>query len=77
MEFGICGCPVESDVHALVECPLAENVWEGCCFDMELLTRLFKGVRDWLEMAVVRLDEEQLGEFVAVAWECWNVRNRF
>ena len=33
-------------------------------------------VEEHLQMAAQRLDQLQLGEFVAVMWEIWNERNR-
>jgi len=77
MACGIYRYVVDSNVHALLKCSLAEKVWDGCCFDGELLVGPFKGLRDRVELAAVRLDEEQLGEFMAIAWECLNACNHF
>ncbi|KAJ8424700.1 hypothetical protein Cgig2_018507 [Carnegiea gigantea] len=66
MRCSICGFVEESDIHALLECSLAAQIWESSCFD-----------QDYVEAAGKRLEAEAFGDFVAVLWECWNARNRF
>jgi len=34
-------------------------------------------MRDCVELAEELLNGDDLREFLAILWECWNVRNRF
>jgi len=53
-------------------CPLASQIWEGSSFKPN-----FRVMRGCSELPTEVLDAEELGSFVAIAWECWNARNRF
>ncbi|KAJ8445873.1 LOW QUALITY PROTEIN: hypothetical protein Cgig2_000185 [Carnegiea gigantea] len=77
MACSVCSHPEESDVHVILECPLANSIWEGVCFDMDLTATSFRTLLDCIDCARTRLDDDRFGEFLAVMWECCNVRNRF
>ena len=77
MACDICGCVEDSDVHVLLERPLAECIWSATSMDKDIFGGRFRTARDCLECAPNRLSPEELGEFIAILWECWNARNRF
>ena len=67
----------ESDIHALLECPLGAQIWESSCFDQGLWNSKFRSLADCVEAAGKCLEAEMFGDFVAVLWEYWNARNRY
>ncbi|KAJ8435145.1 hypothetical protein Cgig2_018973 [Carnegiea gigantea] len=70
-------CREESNIHCLLECPLARCIWESSAIDRQLWDDRFRTVRDCVELTAKRLDANEIGEFVAILWECWNAQNPF
>ncbi|KAJ8422343.1 hypothetical protein Cgig2_006313 [Carnegiea gigantea] len=68
-ECAICGHILEMDVHVLLQCPLATQVWEGSPFRNYFWNRSFLTMWDYLDEAVRSLAVEELGNL--------NGRNRF
>ena len=77
MVCDICGCMEESNVHVFLECPLAERIWSAASLGKGIWGGRFRTIRDCVECAANRLGPEELGEFIAILCECWNVQNRF
>ena len=77
MACDICECVEEFDVHMLLECPLAERIWSATSVDKGIWGGQFRNVWDCIECAVHWLGPKELGESIAILWECWNARNRF
>ncbi|KAJ8422423.1 hypothetical protein Cgig2_003003 [Carnegiea gigantea] len=77
MSCNICGHMEETDTHAVLSCPLVTEVWQGCDLDTSLWTEPFRTLADCLDKARHSLDENDFGNFLAVIWKCWIVRNRF
>ena len=77
MQCEICGATEESDIHALLLCPLATKVWVGSEIEDVLWDDNVTTPMDALLQASKVLSLDRLGEYVAVLWECWNLRNRF
>ncbi|KAJ8440477.1 hypothetical protein Cgig2_013636 [Carnegiea gigantea] len=63
---GVCEALEESDLHSLLHCPLAQEIWSGSDFDAKLWNGDFSSVMDCLLLARDSLVTEELGEFVAV-----------
>ncbi|KAJ8430221.1 hypothetical protein Cgig2_009399 [Carnegiea gigantea] len=61
MICSICGHMEDSATHAVLECPLAANIWAGNC----------------IEQASKKMNMNSFGDFLAVMWECWNAYNYF
>ena len=72
IECEICGCSIELKVHVLLHCPLAARIWEGNNWKHRLWDEQFRTTRDCLDKALKASDNEELGQFVAIVWECWN-----
>ena len=64
-------------MHALFECPLATSIWEGNELHPESWNSRFRFPLDCFIEGKKSLSWEELGDFVAISWEIWNVRNRF
>ena len=77
MSCSICGHIEETDTHAILECPLASQIWHSCCFDCNLWASPFRTLVDYLGNARKSLDEDLFGDFLTVMRECWNARNDF
>lgn len=77
MRCSICGHPEEDDIHALFECPLAESIWSCSEFERKLWACHFRSARDCVEGAMKSLNQESLGNFLAILWKCWEAQNRF
>lgn len=56
---GICGALEETNVHALVECPLARRVWEGSAFMEWLEAKPFTSVQDLFNFSREHFDSGQ------------------
>jgi len=76
-QCSICGDSADTDIHILLHCPLAFQVWMGSDFPQELWESNFPSVAECIIKAGNSLDHARLGEFVAVLWEVWNARNCF
>ncbi|KAJ8432811.1 hypothetical protein Cgig2_026141 [Carnegiea gigantea] len=56
----------ESDVHVVLECPLAERIWSATSVDKGIWGGRFSTVWDYVECAAHRLGPEELGESIAI-----------
>ena len=68
------------ELRIRMSCPLAIEVLGGSNFDEGVWVMQYSSVLDWPSNALKwlnRLGMDQSGEFLAVALECWNTRNRF
>jgi len=72
----ICGNLEDSDTQVLFDYPLAVEIWRESKFEDKLWRSCPLNAVDRLMMAAQSLDNQRLGEFVAVMWEVWNERNR-
>ncbi|KAJ8431184.1 hypothetical protein Cgig2_010216 [Carnegiea gigantea] len=72
-----CGFSIELDVHVLLECPLAVQIWECSKFQPAIWEPRHPSLLDCLSSIMRKVDWESLAEFVAVLWECWHARNKF
>ena len=61
IECEICGCCIESEVHALLHYPLAIQIWEGCRWAHRLWDEQFRTMRDCLQNVLKVCDNEELG----------------
>ncbi|KAJ8421888.1 hypothetical protein Cgig2_009607 [Carnegiea gigantea] len=77
MSCTICGHYIEPDVHILMQCPLAVQVWEGSSTAKCLWSNPVSSKRDCIERVTKILNVDELANFVAIIWEIWNARNRF
>ena len=73
----LCDFRVESEMHILFECPAAVEVWQCSPFEFDLWCPGPDSAITVLLRAANRLEPSRFGDFVAVAWEIWNERNRF
>ena len=71
MAYPVCGHAEESDVYAIIECPLAIQIWDRCGLDENLWVLKQRSLRDCLEKVCISLDYELVGVFMPVMW---NVR---
>lgn len=76
MSCNISGHVEESDIHTLLECPIASQIWQGNDLDELLRTTKYRTLADCVNQAKHLLDSDGLGDFFAVLWDCWNARNR-
>lgn len=77
MNCEICGALEESDLHSLFLCPFAMEIWAGSTFGVDVWQGMASSATDFLGRAADLLDSDLLGDFLAIMWECWKVRNRF
>jgi len=77
MSCHIYGCAKKSDVHMVLECPLEECIWLPTLVERDAWGGRYKTVKDCIECAAKRLGPEELGECIAILWECYNAHNRF
>ena len=63
-------------MHALFASPMAEQIWSTSLFEYHLWKAGPLTAEEHLLQAAEILDQQRLGEFVAVMWEIWNERNR-
>ena len=77
MTCSICNHPEETDVHALLECPMAVHILEGSTVDNRVWTPPFRSMEDCFVNAMRLLDDDHLGIFATILSEVWNARNRF
>jgi len=77
MSCSICGNVEETNTHAVLECLLASQIWEGRTFDESLWTTKYWMLANCLDRPRRILDHNSFGDFLAVLWEYWNARNRF
>jgi len=77
MSYAICGAVEESNTHILLNYLMATSIWEASKFDRKLWEEAFLSVLECMWQVKEVLDGDELGEFVAVLWECWNSCNQF
>ena len=77
MNCTICGALEESDSHHLLACPIVVKIWSGNCFVNDLWTNPFLCVMCCLVYTRAKLNDEQLGKFVVIFCECYNLCNPF
>ncbi|KAJ8431053.1 hypothetical protein Cgig2_005402 [Carnegiea gigantea] len=77
MSCHICSTLKDTTMHALLECPLALEVWSASPFNEGHWSRKFPSISECLHFVMDCLDSNAAGEFLSVLWEIWNSRNRF
>ena len=71
----ICSADVESSAHCIFKCPPAVAIWEASGIDNSLWDLDTERTDCILHNALQNLSNEDSSMFLALAWECWNVRN--
>ncbi|XP_074293640.1 uncharacterized protein LOC141620746 [Silene latifolia] len=72
-----CLRDIESEVHALVGCPFAQEVWEVASMDDELFEAGGGGrMVNTVDFILKRLQHDEVCRFMVVLWACWNGRNK-
>ncbi|KAJ8445113.1 hypothetical protein Cgig2_029485 [Carnegiea gigantea] len=66
MGCAICGASEDSDVHALLHCPLARTIWEGSKVDSRFWDVNVRTMVDCFQEAVVNMGVDEVGEFLAI-----------
>jgi len=69
MSYRICRHIEELDTHAVLECLLASQIWQGSNFDEPLWTTKYRMLADRIDRARQLLDHDSFGDFLAVLWE--------
>lgn len=77
MSHTACGHAEESDVHSVLKCPLAVQIWNSSPFQVFIDSNKFRSLIDCFEKARQQLKGETVRDFLAIMWEFWNARNRF
>ena len=77
MACSICGHYEKTDIHAVLDCPLASRIWAGCGLAESLWNFKFRSLFGCILQASKVLNQDAFGDFLAVMWECWDARNRF
>ncbi|KAJ8452986.1 hypothetical protein Cgig2_014749 [Carnegiea gigantea] len=77
MSCSVCDHAEDTPTHAVLECPLAIEVWSGSGLDESLWASKYRTFMDCIVQAMQLLSEDSFGDFLAIMWECWNARNRF
>ncbi|KAJ8427152.1 hypothetical protein Cgig2_017243 [Carnegiea gigantea] len=63
MSCATCAAAEESDVHVLLECPLAVAIWESSPVERRFWDVKVKLMVDCVELAMTAIDRGQMGEF--------------
>ena len=66
MACSICGHSEETDIHAVLECPLASQIWAGSGLAESLWTSKFRTLSDCIMQAGKVLELDAFGDFLAV-----------
>ncbi|KAJ8431514.1 hypothetical protein Cgig2_009751 [Carnegiea gigantea] len=77
MSCSVCDHVEDMPTYAVLECPLAIEVWSGSGLDESLWTSTYRTLMDCIVQAMQSLSDDSFGDFLAIMWECWNARNRF
>jgi len=77
MACRVCGHSEDTNIHAVIDFPLATTIWEGHGLATDVLTTKFCTLSNCTVKASEVMDNELFGDFLAVMLECWNARNRF
>ncbi|XP_075640327.1 uncharacterized protein LOC142612082 [Castanea sativa] len=72
--FGRLRAP-ETVIHAIWECPAAQDVWAGSSIMMQKCATNFHDFMQLFEVLLNRLDAAGMEIFVVQAWTVWNQRN--
>ena len=62
-------------IHAIWECPAAQDVWAGSSIVMQKCTTNFNNFMQLFEALMDRLDAAGMELFLVQAWTVWNQRN--
>ncbi|KAJ8420115.1 LOW QUALITY PROTEIN: hypothetical protein Cgig2_003589 [Carnegiea gigantea] len=76
MRCNIIGRFEESDLHALVDCPIARAIWESSKFALFLADKAFASVWDLFFEMNENIEGEEWKDFISTAWAIWNSRNK-
>ena len=76
MRCSVCGAIKETDLHALLECPLAQEVWAGSCFWDWVKEATIPSVWDLLFQGRDKLEDDEWDVYMATIWEIWSARNK-
>ncbi|KAJ8439454.1 hypothetical protein Cgig2_008485 [Carnegiea gigantea] len=77
MRCNIIGRFEESDLHALVDCPIARAIWESSKFALFLADKAFASVWDLFFEMNENIEGEEWKDFISTAWAIWNSRNKY
>ena len=72
----ICQYRSETVSHILWECPLARNVWALFKGRTQKYSNTASDFFTLFRQMQLKLDQQELEEWVVTAWAIWNVRNR-
>lgn len=71
-----CGALCEDDVHALLECPASNEIWDRSgILKPETEVRVCN-LKEWLGWCFDTCSEEYIHGIITVLWAIWNVRNK-
>lgn len=68
-----CLSEVESIVHILVNCPLAQECWNKLGYDVDL--QVSGSFISWLNLVFDRFKGDRRREIVMLCWSIWRSRN--
>ncbi|KAK9705464.1 hypothetical protein RND81_07G059100 [Saponaria officinalis] len=71
----ICNEEEESGIHAIFHCRLAKEIWASSDFSELLTTAPMTSCADCFGWILPRLNAETQGNFLAIAWALWTIRN--
>ncbi|XP_074363934.1 uncharacterized protein LOC141704624 [Apium graveolens] len=69
----VCGMQDETTMHALVQCPFANQCWQTAFPSLQ--TRREDNFFDWLEYVVEQLRASKSAEAAIICWAIWKARN--
>ncbi|KAL2900218.1 hypothetical protein RDABS01_025300 [Bienertia sinuspersici] len=72
----LCGALDENDIHVLLECPMAEEIWYECGLDEKLFEGNNMNIREWVGWLFDNFDDDLCASVLAVCWAIWNNRNK-
>lgn len=75
MSCRIRGAMEDSNVHYVLECPLAEQVWDGARKYWQWREVSFRSLEDWVVWMGEKMDLDEIEE--SMAWNLWTTRNNF
>ncbi|MBA0855421.1 hypothetical protein Goshw_013593 [Gossypium schwendimanii] len=72
-----CGKEEETLIHALKDCPKAQDILTLGGLDNRLLERDYSYCIDWIEDIMRTLDIKVVVDFFTTLWNSWNNKNKF